>query len=50
MWLVGLMGHSAQKANVSLLLAALDQCLRRQGFVPSGSGPAAAEAIYLQAR
>ena len=48
MWRIGIMGHSAQRANVILLLAALDHALRRQGFkkTPPGSGIAAAEAVY----
>jgi alanine-glyoxylate transaminase/serine-glyoxylate transaminase/serine-pyruvate transaminase len=46
MWRIGIMGHSAQQANVMLCLVALEQALRRQGFSPLGSGPAAAEAIY----
>jgi aspartate aminotransferase-like enzyme len=46
MWRIGIMGHSAQQANVMLLLAALEQALIRQGFSPVGSGTHAAEAIY----
>lgn len=46
MWRIGIMGHSAQQANVMLLLAALEQALIRQGFSPLGSGTHAAEAIY----
>jgi alanine-glyoxylate transaminase/serine-glyoxylate transaminase/serine-pyruvate transaminase len=46
MWRIGIMGHSAQQANVMLLLAALEHVLRRQGFSPLSSGTAAAEAIY----
>src|SRR6266851_3243805 len=42
MWLIGIMGHSAQRANVMLCLVALEQALRRQGFSPLGSGAAAA--------
>jgi alanine-glyoxylate transaminase/serine-glyoxylate transaminase/serine-pyruvate transaminase len=46
MWRIGIMGHSAQQANVMLLLAALEHALARQGFVAHGSGTAAAEAVY----
>jgi alanine-glyoxylate transaminase/serine-glyoxylate transaminase/serine-pyruvate transaminase len=50
MWRVGIMGHSAQQANVMLLLAALEHALARHGFTPRGSGTAAAEAVYARAR
>ena len=40
MWRVGIMGHSAQRANVTLLLAGLEQVLQRTG------GVAAAESVY----
>jgi aspartate aminotransferase-like enzyme len=41
------MGHSAQQANVMLLLAAFEHALVRQGFrPPAGSGATAAEAVY----
>jgi alanine-glyoxylate transaminase / serine-glyoxylate transaminase / serine-pyruvate transaminase len=46
MWRIGVMGHSAQQANVMLLLVALEHALRRQGFEPKGSGAAAAESVY----
>src|SRR5579859_703332 len=46
MWRIGIMGHSAQRANVMLCLLALEQGLRRQGFTPHGSGTTAAAAIY----
>jgi alanine-glyoxylate transaminase / serine-glyoxylate transaminase / serine-pyruvate transaminase len=46
MWRIGVMGHSAQKANVILLLAAMQHALVRQGYPPTGSGTAAAETIY----
>jgi aspartate aminotransferase-like enzyme len=46
MWRVGVMGHSAQRANVMLLLGGLEQALRGQGFSPAGSGTAAAAAVY----
>src|SRR5205085_8337922 len=38
MWRVGIMGHSAQRANVMLLLDGLEHALRRHGFTPAGSG------------
>jgi alanine-glyoxylate transaminase/serine-glyoxylate transaminase/serine-pyruvate transaminase len=41
-WRIGLMGHSSQKNNVLLLLAALEQCLK----VVPGSGVAAANRVY----
>jgi alanine-glyoxylate transaminase / serine-glyoxylate transaminase / serine-pyruvate transaminase len=47
MWRVGIMGYSAQKRNVILLLSALEQILRRQGFEPRASGAAAAEGVYV---
>lgn len=46
MWRIGLMGYSASKGNVLLLLAVLETLLKREGFnVPQGAGPAAAAAI-----
>jgi len=49
MWRVGIMGHSAQRGNVMLLLDGLEHTLRRQGFTPPGSGTAAADAVYASA-
>jgi aspartate aminotransferase-like enzyme len=46
MWRIGTMGHSAQQANVMLLLAALEHALTRQGWHAERSGTAAAEAVY----
>lgn len=46
MWRIGIMGHSAQQANVMLCLVALEHGLRQQGFSPKSSGTHAAEAIY----
>lgn len=43
-WRVGLMGHSASKANVMLFLSALQSLLARQGFVCKGDGAQAAAA------
>lgn len=49
-WRVGLMGHCSQKANVLLLLAALEKVLREQGCrVPAGAGVAAAIESYSNA-
>jgi alanine-glyoxylate transaminase/serine-glyoxylate transaminase/serine-pyruvate transaminase len=46
MWRIGVMGHSAQRANVLLLLDGLEDALRRHGVTPPGSGTHAAEAVY----
>ena len=46
MWRVGIMGHSAQRVNVLLVLAGLEAALRRQGFAPAGSGTRAAAEVY----
>jgi alanine-glyoxylate transaminase/serine-glyoxylate transaminase/serine-pyruvate transaminase len=48
MWRIGIMGHSAQKANVMLVLSGLEQSLlRRGGRLPAKkSAIAAAESIY----
>ncbi|HEY2596425.1 MAG TPA: aminotransferase class V-fold PLP-dependent enzyme [Chloroflexota bacterium] len=46
MWRVGVMGYSAQRANVMLLLTGLEQGLRADGFTPAASGANAAAAIY----
>lgn len=49
-WRVGLMGHCSQKANVLLLLAALEKVLGEQGFrAPAGAGMAAAIESYSHA-
>jgi alanine-glyoxylate transaminase/serine-glyoxylate transaminase/serine-pyruvate transaminase len=46
-WRIGLMGEGCRPANVLLLLAALEQCLRWQGAdVAQGAGVAAAEGVY----
>ncbi|MDA1232138.1 MAG: alanine--glyoxylate aminotransferase family protein [Planctomycetota bacterium] len=46
-WRIGLMGEAANKSNVLLFLAALEQCLNRQGIKPSpGAGIAAANGVY----
>jgi alanine-glyoxylate transaminase/serine-glyoxylate transaminase/serine-pyruvate transaminase len=47
-WRVGLMGHNSRPNVVLLFLAALEQCLTRQGVKLSpGSGVAAANRAYL---
>jgi alanine-glyoxylate transaminase/serine-glyoxylate transaminase/serine-pyruvate transaminase len=46
MWRIGIMGHSAQKANVMLCLVALEQALRRNGYSPEASGTTAADSVY----
>jgi alanine-glyoxylate transaminase/serine-glyoxylate transaminase/serine-pyruvate transaminase len=49
-WRVGLMGETAKKSNVLLFLAALEQCLNRQGIRPApGAGVAAANEVYVKA-
>lgn len=46
-WRIGLMGETAKKSNVLLFLAALEQCLNRQGIRPDpGAGVAAANVCY----
>jgi len=47
-WRIGLMGETAKKSNVLLFLAALEQCLNRQGIRPApGAGVAAANDVYV---
>jgi alanine-glyoxylate transaminase/serine-glyoxylate transaminase/serine-pyruvate transaminase len=49
-WRVGLMGYSSRQANVTLLLAALETCLRDLGHaVEPGAALAAASSAYAQA-
>src|ERR1700746_340217 len=49
-WRLGLMGYCAQRANVLLLLAAMEQVLHAQGArVPAGAGVAAAIRCYAEA-
>jgi len=49
-WRLGLMGYCAQRANVLLLLAAMEQVLHAQGArVPPGAGVAAAVRSYCGA-
>ncbi len=50
-WRIGLMGETAKKSNVLLFLAALEQCLNRQGVrPPAGAGIAAANEYYIASR
>ncbi len=45
LWRIGVMGYSASAANISLVLAALEHALRREGYrVEGGAGVAAAMA------
>jgi alanine-glyoxylate transaminase / serine-glyoxylate transaminase / serine-pyruvate transaminase len=49
-WRIGLMGHSSQRENVLVLLAALESALKAQAFkVPMGAGVAAAYEVYQKA-
>ena len=49
-WRIGTMGHSAQRQNVLLCLAALEHVLRRQGWrAAAGAGVEAAAAHYATA-
>jgi len=46
-WRIGLMGHSCQRRNVLLVLAALEQSLAQQGYpVTRGAGVAAAQQVF----
>lgn len=48
-WRIGLMGYNSEPKNVLLVLAALEQVLRRFNIpITPGSGVAAAEGVYLQ--
>jgi alanine-glyoxylate transaminase / serine-glyoxylate transaminase / serine-pyruvate transaminase len=45
-WRIGLMGHGCRAANVLLVLAALEKCLKEQGAkIAPGAGVAAAEQL-----
>ena len=49
-WRIGLMGHSCQRRNVLLVLAALEHCLAQQGYpVARGAGVAAAQQVFAAA-
>jgi alanine-glyoxylate transaminase / serine-glyoxylate transaminase / serine-pyruvate transaminase len=45
-WRIGLMGHGSRQANVTLLLAALETCLRDLGHRFEAGGALAAAAAY----
>ena len=45
-WRIGLMGAGSAENNVLLLLAALEKCLKAQGYAPAASGVSAANAFY----
>ncbi len=46
-WRIGLMGHSSRRENVTLVLSALETCLRDLGHpVPPGTAVSAAAEIY----
>jgi alanine-glyoxylate transaminase/serine-glyoxylate transaminase/serine-pyruvate transaminase len=46
-WRIGVMGYSAQRGNIRLLLSALEDILEEHGHpVEKGSAPHAAQAIY----
>lgn len=46
LWRIGLMGAGSNENNVLLLLAALEKCLRAEGYHPKDSGVSAASAFY----
>ncbi|MGH8008575.1 MAG: pyridoxal-phosphate-dependent aminotransferase family protein [Candidatus Binatia bacterium] len=49
-WRIGLMGESSTRSNVLLLLSALEEILRQQGYrCSSGAGVAAAQEAYATA-
>ncbi|MDX2036411.1 MAG: alanine--glyoxylate aminotransferase family protein [Isosphaeraceae bacterium] len=49
-WRIGLMGHSCRRENVTLVLAALETCLRDLGHAfPAGAALDAASKVYAQA-
>jgi len=49
-WRIGLMGESSSRSNVFLVLSALEEILRRQGYpCASGAGVSAAQAAYAAA-
>ena len=46
-WRIGLMGHSSRRENVTLVLSALETCLRDLGHpVPPGTAVSAAAEVY----
>jgi alanine-glyoxylate transaminase/serine-glyoxylate transaminase/serine-pyruvate transaminase len=49
-WRIGLMGESSTRSNVLLVLSALEEILRKQGYVcAAGAGVSAAQAVYAAA-
>jgi alanine-glyoxylate transaminase / serine-glyoxylate transaminase / serine-pyruvate transaminase len=49
-WRIGLMGHSSQEKNVTLVLSALETCLGDLGYrVKPGIGTKAAAEVYAEA-
>jgi alanine-glyoxylate transaminase/serine-glyoxylate transaminase/serine-pyruvate transaminase len=49
-WRIGLMGHSSQETNVTLVLSALETCLGDLGYrVKSGASAKAAAEVYAEA-
>ena len=49
-WRIGLMGHGSRPSSVTLLLAALETCLRDLGVsLPAGEATRAAAAVYAEA-
>ncbi len=49
-WRIGIMGHSAQRGNIVLVLSALEESLRQQGYpVQPGAAEAAASRVYAEA-
>jgi alanine-glyoxylate transaminase/serine-glyoxylate transaminase/serine-pyruvate transaminase len=50
-WRIGLMGHGSRQGNVTLLLAALETCLRDLGAsLEPGAALGAASAVYTESR
>ena len=45
-WRIGAMGYNARKHKVLITLAALEACLRAEGFTPTASGVTAALEVY----
>lgn len=49
-WRIGLMGHGSRRSSVTLVLSALETCLREQGCaINPGAALAAASAVYSHA-
>jgi len=48
-WRIGLMGHSSRRTNVTLVLSALETCLRDLGYrLEPGAAAEAADEVYAQ--